>query len=96
MIFSRYYSFLLHRTVSFLKATSRSGVLCPFNKCLLGVFVHNCGSAVGEKKEDFAQYVTCSAMLQEESHCVRMARDVFMEKLGIELDLERNNGGSDG
>ena len=52
-------------------------------------------AAPWEGNKDFAQHIICSAVVQEESHCVRMARDIFM-KLGIELDLERDNGGSDG
>lgn len=52
---------------------------------------HNSDSAVGGKQEGFAQYIICSAILQEESHCVTMARDIFMEKFGMKLALERDN-----
>lgn len=46
-------------------------------------------------KEGFAQYVICSAILLEESHCLRMAGDIFMENLGIKLALERDDGRCD-
>lgn len=39
-------------------------------------------------KEGFAQYIICSAILLEESHCLRMAEDIFMENLELNQPLK--------
>lgn len=56
--------------------------------------MHHCGGAVGEKQRFLLSRV-CPVVLQEESDCVKMAEDMFKEKLGIELAFERDNGGHD-
>lgn len=41
---------------------------------------------------DFAQCMIYSMILQEESHYVRLAGDMLMEKLGFNLALREDSG----
>lgn len=52
-------------------------------------------SAVGGKQRRFCSVFNLFCDFQEESHCVTMAGDIFMEKLGMKLALERDNGRCD-
>lgn len=82
--------------MSSLWAASSSNVLPPFNERLVGCLCTAVIVPWEGNREGFAQYVIYSAILQEESHCVTMAGDIFMEKLGMKLALERDRGRCDG